>query len=86
MTAVEPEHGRARNGEEDLDLWWALRPKDADARRENKGALLRFLWDSGRIGPPEMRPDYAMEYTIDSIRTSPRHLANLKKLGITPAA
>ena len=66
-------------GPSDLDLWWTLRPNEEQSDI-NEEALAFHLWDTGKIGPEEMRPDYAAVYTrADVWRPSARHLEALRK-------
>jgi hypothetical protein len=84
MMTTEPDRRDGFDGEDDLNLWRALRGSDD---RNNERELRRYLWDSGRVGPPEWRPAYAERFTIADVgRPSPTHLAALKRRGITPAA
>ena len=59
LIVLNPPAGRKEN---DIDLWWALRPNDAQADINEK-VLALHLWDIGRAGPENMRPDYAAYYT-----------------------
>jgi hypothetical protein len=73
MTTQEPP-GEAR----------ALRGGEDGEDRDNEHTLWRYLWDSGRVGPPEWRPAYAKRFTIEDVgRPSAKHHAALKRAGIT---
>jgi hypothetical protein len=81
MSTVEPDRSRGWDEEDELNLWRALRGSED---RDNERQLWRYLWDSGRVGPPEWRPAYAERFTIADVgRPSPRHHAALKRAGIT---
>jgi hypothetical protein len=54
-----------------INLWWALRPNENQSEL-NEEALSCYLWDTGKVGPEEMRPAYAARYTRDDL-FRPRH-------------